>query len=132
MASVHDEDEYGDSEPLIRELMTNIGIREIRGPDGLVLYEIQPGTNLYRGDTGRYISYSKGKINLSIEDYLPHDKPVFFGFSESSVEKYGVVAGYQTQQPIYSVALDNQENLNILLYFVIIMVRINLMLMGVL
>jgi hypothetical protein len=108
-------DDYGDSEPLIRELMSNIGIREIQGPDGLLLYEIQPGTNLYRGDTGKYVSLASGKINLSLEDYLPHDKAVFFGFSELAVEKYGVVAGYQTQKPIYSVALDNPHNLNLLL-----------------
>jgi hypothetical protein len=72
-------------------------------------YKLNPETKLYRADTERL----QNGVNHGIAtDYLPNEGPVFFGFAESSVDQYGIVAEYEVLHPIQSIALDDPVTLN--------------------
>jgi hypothetical protein len=95
-----------DASATIREFMASIPIAHVPGPDGLKCYQLNPGTKLYRADTER-LQY--GIPTGIATDYLPDDGPVFFGFAESSVDQYGIVAEYEVLNPIHSIALDDPD-----------------------
>ena len=97
-----------DASATIREFMASIPIAHVPGPDGLKCYQLNPGTKLYRADTER-LQY--GIPTGIATDYLPNKGPVFFGFAESSVDQYGIVAEYEVLNPILSIALDDTTTL---------------------
>jgi hypothetical protein len=100
-------DDVEDASATIRVLRDSF--ERVTGPDDLMCYQLNPRTKLYRADTERL----KNGANPGIAtDYLPVSGPVFFGFAESSLDQYGIVAEYEVLHPIQSIALDDPVTLN--------------------
>ena len=98
-----------ESFPTIQELKASVVHREYTRR-GIKYYVLETGTKLYRAENQAYIN-NRGKP-LTLEGYLPNDKPVYFGFHPAAVKQYGITVEYELVQPIDSIALDDLDTLN--------------------
>jgi hypothetical protein len=71
---------------------------EVIDENGTPFYVIPAGTALYRGDY-----FFDSHDEQSLEYTIP---PIFFGFDEASVKKYGIVYSFTTKQEMRCIATD--------------------------
>lgn len=69
---------------------------------------IRAGQDLYRGDTGLYLTQSEGDNGLGLKRFQ------YFGYHPEAVEQYGIIGVWQVERDLNLLDLSNPETLEYL------------------